>query len=97
MINIDKCRIKEKTSLQDEISSFTAMNVSHHVSTFLFLVFGSAFAFFSFLSELIFYKMTMKNKEIKESVLADGLLPSFNLGSQIVLESKVHDILEKTL
>ena len=92
MKNIDKCRIKGKTSLQDEISSFTAMNISHHIGTFLIVVFGSTLSFFSFLCELIFYKVTMKNKEIKEPVLVDGLLPSFELiSAHIGLEFKVHN------
>jgi len=93
MKNIDKCRIKGKTSLQDEISSFTAMNLSHHVGTFLIVVFGSTLSFFSFLCELIFYKVAMKKNVIKEPALVDGLLPSFKLiGAQILgLESKVHN------
>ncbi len=86
MKNIEKCRIKGKTSLQDEISSFAAMNISHHIGTFLIVFFGSTLSFFSFLCELIFYKVTMKKKEIKEPVLADALLLSFKLGAQIALE-----------
>jgi len=57
MRNIDKCLIKEKTSLRDEARKVTALNVSHLSGAFLFLIMGMALCFLMFLCELIAFRL----------------------------------------
>lgn len=60
--NIDKCMIKENNSIRDEIRNFTKMNMFHQIGSFLILAIGSSLSFLSFISELVFFKMTVKHQ-----------------------------------
>lgn len=84
--NIDKCLIKEKHSVRDEIHHFTALNISHQVGAFLLLAIGISSSLLSYLCELILFKIMIKKQTVKERLLVDSLLSSFKLAAQIVLE-----------
>ena len=80
MSDVDKCLIKEKKSLRDEICSFTAMNLSHQVGSFVAVAILISLTILSFVCELILFKKEMGKKAIiKGRPPADGLLPSFKL------------------
>jgi len=86
MINIDKCLIKENYSFRDEIRNFTALNISHQVGSFLLFAIGVSFSLFSYLCELIAFKVKIRKQTTKGRLLVDGLLPTLNLAAQLVLE-----------
>lgn len=84
--NINKCLIKESISFRDEIRSFTAMNLSHQVGSFIAVAILISLSILSFVCELILFKKGAEKQTNKERLPIDELLPSFKLATLIVLK-----------
>lgn len=57
MRNIDKCVIKEKTSIRDEARKVTVLNIFHLSGALLLLIMGMALSFLVFLCEMILFRL----------------------------------------
>lgn len=77
MRNIDKCLIKEKTTLREEAHKVTALNLSNLSGAFLLLIMGTALSFFMFLGELIVFKL--KSHRAKRNIIQVAVLTNSTL------------------